>query len=87
MRRPGIEPEGDVLTHSVHCARLPGLNSRQGDRTASNRLATPAGRSAGCVEERCAGRESNPGYELGKLMSYHWTTGARFRVSEERTKT
>ena len=25
----------------------------------------------------CAGRELNPGYELGKLMSYHWTTGAR----------
>jgi hypothetical protein len=25
---------------------------------------------------RCADRELNPGYELGKLMSYHWTIGA-----------
>ena len=24
-----------------------------------------------CSGERCAGRELNPGYELGKLMSYH----------------
>ena len=24
----------------------------------------------------CAGRESNPGYELGKLMCFHYTTGA-----------
>ena len=31
-------------------------------------------RDLGSVE--CTGRESNPGHELGKLMCYHYTTGA-----------
>ena len=26
--------------------------------------------------KECADRESNPGRELGKLESYHWTIGA-----------
>ena len=28
----------------------------------------------------CADRELNPGYELGKLMCYHYTTGASFAM-------
>ena len=31
------------------------------------------------LSAECADRELNPGYELGKLVSYHWTIGARGR--------
>ena len=30
---------------------------------------------------QCADRELNPGYELGKLMCYHYTTGAQNRLA------
>ncbi len=54
MRRPGIEPEPDVLTPFRATGRVQFLPC-----SFARRLA------------HCAGRELNPGYELGKLMSYH----------------
>ena len=37
--------------------------------------------------QKCAVRELNPGYWLGKPMSYHWTNGARSLFPYDRTST
>ena len=50
----------DALARFAHCA---GCDSR-GSLLCAIALLTD-------VRRKCAGRELNPGYELGKLMSYH----------------
>ena len=62
MRRPGIEPESGVLVPVGRWARLTGFN--------------PLRRCLSLAFGTCAVRELNPGYWLGKPMSYHWTNGA-----------
>ena len=60
VRRPIFEPEPDVLAHVVRCARLVGFKS-PGDSCGSRC----------CSPQECAGRDLNPGHELGRLRSYH----------------
>ena len=61
MRGPGIEPEPEVPARATALRGLPlaGFNSFY-EFTAHRLFAV-----------KCAVRELNPGYELGKLMSYH----------------
>ena len=59
MRRSGIEPDDETVTVASGL-RLAWFNSL----VARSRLME-------LLAEKCADRELNPGYELGKLMSYH----------------
>ncbi len=63
MRRPGIEPEEDGP------ACLASLGSAGCVFQGSIHVADFVARYRS--QQKCAGRELNPGYELGKLMSYH----------------
>ena len=49
-----------------------------GLRTSCFYSPTNGGKPQDTGRTKCADRELNPGYELGKLMCYHYTTGAPF---------
>ena len=66
MRRPGVEPDGETVR-----AALSLRSSGPGVRLACFDSGEPHLRLANVLAAGCADRESNPGYELGKLMSYH----------------
>ncbi len=63
MRRPGFEPEEDGCARlaSLGCAHCDFQGSNPGERIRSSRSFVAG----------CAGRDLNPGHELGRLRSYH----------------
>ena len=68
--RPGFEPNPDVLAHFVRCARLGGFKSGV-LQTASDEVRATRRSLAVLSSAVCAGRDLNPGHELGRLRSYH----------------
>jgi len=66
--RPGFEPNSDVLAHFVRCARLGGFKSGV-VQTASDGVRATRRSLAVLSSAVCAGRDLNPGHELGRLRA------------------